>query len=307
MANKISLIILAHNDSKTINKCVESVLNQSNIGEYELEILFVSNGCSDNTAKIGTESLQKNDRPNIKHNTYELTEGHRNKALNFGISKSTGKYIIYLNGDCYLANSSISLLTKELLSGSILVGCSDICLPDNTKKGSLLYKYIQAYGEGQKHSLYHLPNGRCIGFKNGLVDSFPEDIHSEDNWLGFTVYKKYGYEKIKKAGKVYYYLPNNWVDLISLLTRWSLGTKQILGKFPELNQAFIDLTTKEHSQKEKELGLIETKKALEKLGIGEEEMQKLFTIHRTIKTIVEDNTTLQKKLVRDDGTWTTDR
>lgn len=307
MFKKISIIILAYNDSNTIKKCIKSVISQVNISKYQIEIIFVPNGCTDNTADIGKETLAESKVSNITHETCVLENGHRNKALNFGINKSTGGYILYLNGDCYLASDSVSLVVKELSKGALLVGCKDICLPDNIQTNSLLHKYVLAYGESQRYSRFHLPNGRCIGFHKGFIESFPEDIHSEDNWIGFHTYKKHGYEKIKKAGEVYYQLPSNWSEIVSQFTRYVLGTKQVINKFPELKDAFINVTTKEYSQTEKENGIIDTQKKLESLGYTKDTIQQLLGVHKFIKTITDDNASLQQNPINNDGTWITDR
>lgn len=308
MSNKISLIILAYNDSDTIKKCVESVLNQEGLGKYELEIIFVPNGCTDNTVQIGANALQRNEKINITHYTYPLEVGHRNKALNFGINKSAGDYIIYLNADCHLAKDSVYLLTKAISDGYVLAGCKDICTPENIKKDTLLSKYVFAYGVTQKDLYNPLPNGRCICFRKGLIESFPENIHSEDNWISLKVYKEHGLEKIAKTGEVYYQMPNNWTQLVSLFTRWAQGTKQVLNVFPDLQQPLNEITAKTFMLEEKELGIKNATKTLLDMGISNGQVQELFALHKTIRLIVEDNVNLlEKDLVNNDGTWTTDR
>lgn len=93
MKPKVSIVIATYNGEKTIEKCLESVLNQTYPRE-QIEAIVVDDGSSDGTVKI------------IKNFPVKLLrQKHRGTAAahNRGIKKARGKYIFLLSHDCYAA------------------------------------------------------------------------------------------------------------------------------------------------------------------------------------------------------------
>ncbi|MCU0666423.1 MAG: glycosyltransferase family 2 protein [Candidatus Omnitrophica bacterium] len=103
--NLISIIIPAHNCSNQIRKCLNSVLKQD---EENYEIIIVDNGSKDQTPVI-----LKKEYPQIL-----LIENPDNygfsKALNQGINKATGKYVLCLNDDVILKDKFLSSLQSAI-------------------------------------------------------------------------------------------------------------------------------------------------------------------------------------------------
>ena len=85
---KVSIIIRVKNEEKWINSCLRSVFNQS---YKNFEVIIVNNQSNDNTIK------------NIKDFNVKIINIKNffpGKAINFGIKKSTGQYIVCLSGHC---------------------------------------------------------------------------------------------------------------------------------------------------------------------------------------------------------------
>ncbi len=89
---KISIIIPIYNGSLLINRCLNSVFNQT--GNYELEVIVIDDGSTDNSADIVhcySKSLkclqQSNQGPAA--------------ARNRGIQIATGKYLAFIDADDY--------------------------------------------------------------------------------------------------------------------------------------------------------------------------------------------------------------
>lgn len=88
----VSIVIPVYNGEIFIERCIKSVLNQ----EYNnLEIIIVDDGSIDGTALICKKYVSLDNR--IKY--YKKENGGVSKARNFGIYKSTGKYIIFVDAD----------------------------------------------------------------------------------------------------------------------------------------------------------------------------------------------------------------
>ena len=89
---KISIIIPVFNIELFLNRCIDSVLNQSFSG---LERIIVDDGSTDNSGKIADELSRKND--NIK--VYHKKNSGLSNARNYGVKHSNGDYIAFLDGD----------------------------------------------------------------------------------------------------------------------------------------------------------------------------------------------------------------
>ncbi len=92
MGVKISIIIPVYNAEKTIERCLESVINQ----KYEnLEIILVNDGSTDNSKEILEQYKGKDSRIKLinKENTGV------SDTRNIGIEKATGDYIMFVDAD----------------------------------------------------------------------------------------------------------------------------------------------------------------------------------------------------------------
>ena len=80
----ISIVIPVYKVEKYLEKCVESVINQT---YKNLEILLVNDGSPDNCPKICDEYAQKDNRIKVIHKE----NGGLSDARNAGIDVATGK------------------------------------------------------------------------------------------------------------------------------------------------------------------------------------------------------------------------
>lgn len=91
----ISVIIPAYNASKTIEKCITSVLNQTHTAIYQ--ILIVNDGSSDNTVEIVESVIKKNSLSNIQ--IINKPNGGVSSARNAGMQVAKGEFIAFLDSD----------------------------------------------------------------------------------------------------------------------------------------------------------------------------------------------------------------
>ena len=104
MKSDISIIVPIYNAEKYINKCVDSLINQT---KKELEIILVNDGSTDGTDKLIRLYKDKRIRYFINKN-----QGI-GKTRNFGISKATSKYIMFCDSDDYYEPNMCELLFNE--------------------------------------------------------------------------------------------------------------------------------------------------------------------------------------------------
>ncbi|NTU66709.1 MAG: glycosyltransferase [Candidatus Moranbacteria bacterium] len=93
----VSIIITTKNEEKNIGACLESVKKQS-YPQDKLEIIVVDNGSADRTKEIAG-----------KHTGKVFDKGpERSAQRNFGVAKSQGDYVIYLDADMIMSDGVIA-------------------------------------------------------------------------------------------------------------------------------------------------------------------------------------------------------
>ena len=103
----ITVIIPVYKVEKYLVKCVESIINQT---YKNLEILLIDDGSPDNCPTICDELAKKDKRIKVFHRSNEGVSCTRN----FGISKSTGDYITFIDSDDTINLETYKKCVKEL-------------------------------------------------------------------------------------------------------------------------------------------------------------------------------------------------
>lgn len=98
---KLSVIIPCYNAEKTIKKCLDSIVNQT---EKNIEIILIDDGSTDKTFKICSEYQKKDDRIRF----YKKNNTGVSDTRNYGIEVATGDYITFVDSDDYILNDTYS-------------------------------------------------------------------------------------------------------------------------------------------------------------------------------------------------------
>ena len=99
--SKVSVIVPVFNLETYISQCIESIVSQS----YEnIEIIVVNDGSKDRSEEIIQQYQKKDSR--IK---YFKRENHGlSESRNFALSKASGKYVVFVDGDDWLEKDMIA-------------------------------------------------------------------------------------------------------------------------------------------------------------------------------------------------------
>jgi cellulose synthase/poly-beta-1,6-N-acetylglucosamine synthase-like glycosyltransferase len=108
---KISILIPCYNEALTIEKCVNSCLNQKRRPD---EIVVVNDSSTDDTAKI----LKKFGKE-IKVVKTPRNTGNKSHAQEYGLKFITGDIFITTDGDTILQEDFISIIKKDMTDESI--------------------------------------------------------------------------------------------------------------------------------------------------------------------------------------------
>lgn len=100
-----SIIVPIYNASKYLKKCLDSLVNQT---KKELEFILINDGSTDDSESI-IKSYNDNRIKYFKRSNHGI-----GKTRNFGINKSTGKYIMFLDSDDYLEENACELLYEKI-------------------------------------------------------------------------------------------------------------------------------------------------------------------------------------------------
>lgn len=93
---KVSLIIPVYNVENYIEKCLNSVVNQT---LDDIEIIIVNDGSEDSSKNIISKYVEKY-KNKIKY--FEKENGGLSSSRNFGMPYATGEYIAFLDSDDYV-------------------------------------------------------------------------------------------------------------------------------------------------------------------------------------------------------------
>ena len=111
MNDLISIIIPIYNTEEYLERCLDSIINQS---YKNLEIILVDDGSTDLSKEICNNYLKKDKR--IKY--FKKENGGLSSARNYGIKKANGKYIGFVDSDDVISLDMFSILYNNLINTS---------------------------------------------------------------------------------------------------------------------------------------------------------------------------------------------
>lgn len=138
---KVSVIVPIYNAQKNLNRCLDSIRNQTYIN---MEIILVDNGSTDNSKQIAMGYVRFDKRIKLLN----MESGKLCEAINYATEYATSQYILYVDSkDSWLDKNMISLMVEKqekYKSDAIQVDSYDVYFD------KLLYddKYSEEDGEG---------------------------------------------------------------------------------------------------------------------------------------------------------------
>lgn len=113
----VSVIIPAYNVEAYLDKCMQSLLNQT---YSKIEIILVDDGSIDKTAMMCEQYAEADTRVKVYH---QVNSGQA-VARNFAYTVSKGEYILYADSDDWLDLRQIEVLMGQVLTaGADIVQC----------------------------------------------------------------------------------------------------------------------------------------------------------------------------------------
>jgi len=177
---KVSIIVPVYNVEEYLEKCLDSLVNQT---LKDVEIIVVNDGSPDNSQKI-IDKFAKKYPKSIK--SYIKKNGGLSDARNFGIKKAKGEFLAFVDSDDYVkADMFEKMYNKALETKADIVVCDTINVYDSghaeIRKSNLHYS-----NEDDKNYIISPPMACTRIYKKHIFEenSFKKGILYED--LHFT-------------------------------------------------------------------------------------------------------------------------
>lgn len=149
---KISIVVPVYNSEKYLNKCIDSLINQT---IKDIEIVIVNDGSTDNSQKIIDEYAQK--YPS-KIKKFYKENGGQASARNLGIKNATGEFIAFVDVDDYVELDTYEGIVEEMMNKNLDIVCFD---------------FYEIVGDEKKEFNHYFFNGIDVDKKYIVSESSP--------------------------------------------------------------------------------------------------------------------------------------
>lgn len=217
----VSIIIPIYKVESYLQRCVDSVLNQT---YTNIEIILVDDGSPDKCPQICDNYAYSDRRIIVIHKK----NGGLSEARNTGLDICKGAYISFVDSDDWINEQYIEILLNTAIKEN-----ADICIGENIKtNGNLKFKRKRNYTKSfsSEEALLHLFKKNHTAFaiscgkiyKKSLFDSirFPIGKFHEDEFTTYILY--YNAKKIIYTSEILYYYYQRTGSIASTRHPWDV-------------------------------------------------------------------------------------
>lgn len=208
---EISVIVPVYNVEKYLDRCVQSILNQT---YRNYEIILVDDGSPDNCPQMCDKWAEQDERIFVIHQENGGLSAARNAGIDWIFANSDSQWITFIDSDDWVHPSYLERLLHAVQECGTQISMGQVYVTEEYEIHTLsdeerrpqLWETIVAFEEEKLD-----PNSSCARlFKRDLFESirFPLGKLHEDR---FTTYKLlFQFEKVAVvSAPLYYYFVNN--------------------------------------------------------------------------------------------------
>lgn len=188
---KVSIIVPVYNTEKYLNNCIKSILKQSH---KNIEIIIVDDGSNYKCKELCDAFLGLDSRIIVFHKK----NGGLSDARNYGIRKSSGEYLTFVDSDDVVSELYVDILLELALNNNADISvCNCVnCISDNDvkfKHGNkiIVYEPYRAI-ETMLYQKHFLVSAWCKIYKKQLFNEteFPFGMLYEDSAIMYKLFEK---------------------------------------------------------------------------------------------------------------------
>ena len=152
MSYKVSIIVPVYNVEKYLERCLNSLINQT---LKEIEIICINDGSTDNSKLILEKYASDDSRIKIINQENQGLSIARNN----GLKAAKGEYIGYVDSDDWISENFYELLYNNAMKYGADIACGEIVRPNASKhKNFLSLSKIKTYTKTEdKYSACYIP------------------------------------------------------------------------------------------------------------------------------------------------------
>ena len=245
MENLVSIIVPIYNVEQYLEKCIDSIINQT---YTNLEIILVNDGSPDNSLKICNFYKEKDSRIKV----INKENGGLSDARNVGLENSHGEFILFVDSDDWISSVMVSELVEFITkfnADMVISRYYKVFSNYHIEESSKSAKSVEVLSKTEVMERIMDDNNitnhvwRKL-YKKSIIpkDVFPKGKNYEDIYAMPLILENC--QKIVNIDKVhYYYRMNNsgivmsWKtkNLLDAFDLYSFSATFISQKFPELS------------------------------------------------------------------------
>lgn len=240
----ISVVIPVYNVEDYLERCIQSVINQT---YSNLEIILVNDGSTDKSGDICDKYSKIDKRIIVIHKK----NGGLSDARNAGIERATGKYIAFVDSDDYIDKEMYEIMYNNLIQNNANISIVNRYYTFPNGEKVLRYKInehikvmnnIEAIEEMNSFSTFDMAAWDKLYEKN-LFDTirFPVGKLSEDFYIMYLILEKSKKVVFDSTPLYYYFQRENSITRNKKINfDFAKAAKEqmnyIEGKYPELEK-----------------------------------------------------------------------
>ena len=255
---KLSIIVPVYNAEEFLEKCVNSLINQT---IKDIEIILINDGSTDKSLELCKSFEQKDERIKV----FNQVNSGQSKARNVGLDNACGEFISFMDSDDWADNDYYQKLVETAQKHDAEVSCASIIREKkHSSKYRILYrKEIEYFQPQAKIDAAKSPDMCYVWnkvYKKSLIDRlslrFIEGMIFED--VDFVTRAVYYSNKIVTVPNTYYHYWANENSTVKTMRKSdkkrsdSLAAKKYVLKFfkdHNLTSNSVNLIKKKHCTK----------------------------------------------------------
>jgi len=229
----VSVLIPAWNEEVGILKTMQSVLAT---GYEKLELIVINDGSTDGTHDLVSRFKAAHDEqaasPNTPHILYlNIPNGGKARALNQGLARSSGEFIITIDADSVMDPQAIQNLLAQFSEQDVGAAAGNVIVGNRKNPIALLQQLEYLYGfffkraDSVFNSVYII-GGAAAAYRKSTLDAvggFDDEIITEDIEMSTRILS-HGFKTRYAADAVIYTEgPSDWKGLCQQRLRWKFG------------------------------------------------------------------------------------